>query len=277
MPGNGRVPSPVLAPLLASVGDSRLDVIACGVDGHLVAWDPLGNVLPGFSDVTLGGAATEASPAVADLDGDGTLEILIGAEDRRLYAFHSDGTPVSGFPIEIGAEARSTPAVWDLDHDGATDIVMAGWDSAVHAWRYPGTFIPSQMAWPMFHHDNWRTGYATFPVLTSVDPPPPEGPPAPPLAPRRSSLAQNRPNPFNPVTTIAYAVAGPGPQPVRIQIFDVRGRLVATPVSRVLDPGYYEFRWDGRARDGAEVASGLYFTKAVIGSATFRRKMALLR
>jgi hypothetical protein len=252
-------------------------VIACGVDGHLVAWDPLGNVLPGFSNVTLGGAATEASPAVADLDGDGTLEILIGAEDRRLYAFHSDGTPVSGFPIEIGAEARSTPAVWDLDHDGATDIVMAGWDSAVHAWRYPGTFIPSQMAWPMFHHDNWRTGYATFPVLTSVDPPPAEGPPAPPAAPRRSSLAQNRPNPFNPVTTIAYAVAGPGPQQVRIQIFDVRGRLVATPVSRVLDPGYYEFRWDGRARDGAEVSSGIYFTKAVIGSATFRRKMALLR
>lgn len=276
-PGNGRVPSPVLAPLLASVGDSRLDVVACGVDGHLVAWDPLGNVLPGFSNVTLGGSATEASPAVADLDGDGALEVLIAAEDRRLYAFHSDGTPVSGFPIEIGAEARSTPAVWDLDHDGATDIVMAGWDSAVHAWRYPGTFRAAGMAWPMFHHDNWRTGYATFPVLTSVDPPPVEGPPAPPPAPRRSWLAQNRPNPFNPVTTMAYAVAGPGPQPVRIQIFDVRGRLVATPVSRVLDPGYYELRWDGRGEDGAEVSSGIYFTKAVIGPATFRRKMALLR
>ncbi len=275
-PGNGRVTSPVLAPLLASGGDPRLDVVACGADGHLVAWDPLGNVLPGFSSVALGGAGTEASPAVADLDGNGTLEILIGADDRRLYAFHADGTPVSGFPIEIGAEARSTPAIWDLDKDGATDIVMAGWDRAVHAWRYPGTFQPAGMAWPMFHHDNWHTGTSSFPILTAVDPPVVPAPDAPP-APIRSSLAQNRPNPFNPTTRIAYVVAGSGPQAVRIQIFDVRGRLVATPVSRSLDPGYYEFRWDGRGHDGKDVSSGIYFCRATIGSDTFLRKMALLR
>jgi hypothetical protein len=273
--GNGRVPSPALAPLLAPLGDPRLDIVACGADGRVMAWDPQGNVLPGFANVTLG-AATEASPAVADLDGDGRLEILIGAEDRRLYAFHFDGTPVSGFPIEIGAEARSTPAVWDLDQDGATDIVFAGWDRAVHAWRYPGTFLSSGMAWPMFHHDNWRTGYATFPILTAVDtiPAPPQTPPS---APRRSSLAQNRPNPFNPVTTIGYAVAGPGPQRVLIQIFDVQGRLVATPVSRTRDPGYYDFRWDGRGRDGREISSGVYFYRAAIGPDTFQRKLALLR
>src|SRR6185295_9002858 len=274
-PGNGRVPSPVLAPLLGNLGDPRLDVIVCGVDGHLAAWDPQGNTLPGFSGVLLG-AASEATPAVADLDGNGVLEILIGAEDRKLYGFHADGTPVSGFPIEIGAEVRSTPAVWDLDRDGATDIVVAGWDGAVHAWRYPGSFLANGMAWPMFRHDNWRTGYATFPILTAVDPPD-EGPPAPPAVPARPSVAQNRPNPFNPVTTIAYAVARPGPEPVRIQIFDVRGRLVATPVSRILDPGYYELRWDGRARDGGNVASGVYFYRATIGPAVFQRKMALLR
>ncbi|HYQ90130.1 MAG TPA: C25 family cysteine peptidase, partial [Candidatus Binatia bacterium] len=256
--GNGRVPSPALAALLAPLGDPRLDVVAVGADGRVMAWDPQGNVLPGFANVTLGGAVTEASPAVADLDGDGKLEILIGGEDRRLYAFRFDGTPVSGFPIEIGAEARSTPAVWDLDRDGATDIVFAGWDRAVHAWRYPGTFLSAGMAWPMFHHDNWRTGYATFPILTAVDtlPSPPQTPPS---APRFSSLAQNRPNPFNPVTTIGYSVAGRGLRRVLIQIFDVRGRLVATPVSRTRDPGYYEFRWDGRDRDGREVSSGVYF------------------
>jgi flagellar hook capping protein FlgD len=222
------------------------------------------------------GSATEASPAVADLDGDGTLEILVGAEDRRLHAFHADGTQVNGFPIEIGAEARSTPAIWDLDRDGATDIVFAGWDEAVHAWRYPGSFLSSGMAWPMFHHDNWRTGLGTFPVLTSVDSIP-AAPPAAPPAPRRSSLAQNRPNPFNPVTTIAYAVAGSGPQRTRIDIFDAQGRLVATPVSRMLDPGYYELRWDGRDREGNPVGSGVYFYRATIGPATFTRKMALLR
>lgn len=274
-PGNGRVPSPVLAPLLAPMGDARFDVIACGTDGHLAAWDPQGNLLPGFSGLTLG-AATEASPAVADLDGDGSLEILIGAEDRRLYAFHAGGSPVSGFPIEIGAEARSTPAIWDLDKDGGTDIVLAGWDHAIHAWRYPGSFLSSAMFWPMFHHDNWHTGLATFPVLTSVDSATSEPPQAPPV-PQRSSLAQNRPNPFNPVTVIAYSVAGNGPQPTRIDIFDASGRLLATPVSRALDPGYYEVRWDGRDARGGNVSSGVYFYRATIGHATFTRKMALLR
>jgi len=129
----------------------------------------------------------------------------------------------------------------------------------------------------MFHHDNWRTGYATFPVLTSVDSIPSYPGPETPLAPRRSSLAQNRPNPFNPVTAIAYSVAGTGSQPVLIQIFDVRGRLVATPVSRALDPGYYTFRWDGRGRDGREVSSGVYFYRARIGPDQYTRKMALLR
>ena len=171
-----------------------------------MAWDPQGTVLPGFSNVTLD-ALTEASPAVADLDGNGSLEILIAAEDRRLHAFHADGTQVSGFPIEIGAEARGTPAIWDLDQDGAVDIVLAGWDRGVYAWRYPGSFLPSGMAWPMFRHDNWHTGLATFPVLTSVDTIPEDGGPPAPDAPKRSSLAQNRPNPFNPVTAIPFAVA----------------------------------------------------------------------
>lgn len=276
-PGNGRVPSPVLARLLAPLGDPRFDVVACGTDGRVMAWDPGGNVLPGFSNLTVG-AATEASPAVADLDGDGSLEILIGAEDRRLYAFHADGTAVSGFPIEIGAEARSTPAIWDVDLDGATDIVLAGWDRAVHAWRYPGMFLSSGMAWPMFHHDNWRTGLATFPVLTAVDSVPPgDGPPGPPLLWKRSWLGQNRPNPFNPTTSIGYAVSGTRPQTVLIQIFDVHGRLVSTPVSRPFDPGYYEFRWDGHDDHGRPVSSGVYFYRAAIGPNAFSRKMALLR
>ena len=72
-------------------------------------------------------------------------------------------------------------------------------------------------------------------------------------------------------------MAGTGLQRVLIQIFDVRGRLVATPVSRVVDPGYYEFRWDGRGKDGRDVSSGVYFYRALIGPDRYTRKMALLR
>ncbi len=273
-PGNGRVNSPALAPLRKHLGDPSLCVVICGNDGKLTAIGPAGNTLPGWGAVQLG-AGTEASPAVADLDGDGSLEVLIGAEDRRLYAFHFDGTAVSGFPIETGAEVRGTPAIWDLDKDGASDIIVAGWDRQIHVWRYPGAFDPLGMSWPMFHHDNWRTGMATFPILSSVDTIP--GEPAPPAVPGKAWLGQNRPNPFNPVTVIGYTVPGTAPEEVRLRVYTVAGRLVRTLVSRRVEPGYHEARWDGRDDRGSPAASGVYVYRAEIGAAAFTRKMALLK
>jgi hypothetical protein len=276
-PGNGRVPSAVLAPLRKHLGDESLCVVVCGTSGALRAYGPSGDLLPGWSAVQLGAAAaTEASPAVADLDGDGTLEVLIGGEDRRLHAFRFDGTPVNGFPIETGAEVRGTPAVWDLDGDGRTEIVVAGWEGKVHAWRYPGSFVASGMAWPMFHHDNWRTGVSTFPVLTAVLPSP-EPEPTPPAPPARASLEQNRPNPFNPRTSIRYSVPGPDAAFVRLRVFTVTGRLVRTLVSQRVDPGYHEAHWDGRDDRGSGAASGVYICRAEIGGVVLQRKLTLLR
>ncbi len=273
-PGNGRVPSPVLAPLRKHLGDSALDVVVCGWDGKLRAYDPTGAILPGWSAVALG-APTEATPSVVDLDGDGTLEVLVGAEDRRLYAFHFDGTPVSGFPIETGGEVRSSPAIWDVDRNGGCDVFVAGWDGMIHGWRYPGSFTSAGMAWPMFHHDNWHTGVATFPIVTSADPAPVPEPASAPGA--RASLAQNRPNPFNPVTAIGFTVPGPSAAPVTLRIYTVDGRLVRTLVSRNFDPGYHEVRWDGRGESGTSLGSGVYLYRATIGTKSFARKMAILR
>ncbi len=274
-PGNGRTNSAAIAPLRRHLGDPTLYVIIAGAQGAVAVFAPDGTPRPEFAAVTLG-AVCEAAPSVADLEGDGSLEILLTAENRRVHAFHHDGSPVSGFPIEIGAEGRGTAAVWDLDGDGATEIALAGWDRKLHVWRYPGTFSPLGAVWPMWRHDNWHTGLYTFPILTSVDPlPTPE--PSPQAPPARAWLAPNRPNPFNPSTLIGFGVPGSSPAQVLLRVFDVSGRLVATLVSRRLDPGYHEIRWDGLDRRGAPLGSGVYFLRAEIGPAALTQKLVLVR
>jgi flagellar hook assembly protein FlgD len=76
---------------------------------------------------------------------------------------------------------------------------------------------------------------------------------------------------------IGFAVPGPAPATVRIVVFDVAGRKVATLVSRRVDPGYHEARWDGRTDQGAEAGSGIYLLRAEIGSTVMTRKLALVR
>lgn len=89
------------------------------------------------------------------------------------------------------------------------------------------------------------------------------------------TLLQNRPNPFNPVTTLKYAV--PEAAPVRLRVYDLAGRLVATLVNEVRDRGWYESRWDGRTGDGRAAGSGVYFYRLQVGGETITRKMSLVR
>jgi hypothetical protein len=79
-----------------------------------------------------------------------------------------------------------------------------------------------------------------------------------PSLPEVFALAPPMPNPFNPVTTVRYAVPPPG-SPVRITVYNVRGQRVVELVNQYRNPGYYTAHWDGINRSGNPVASGVYF------------------
>jgi hypothetical protein len=97
-----------------------------------------------------------------------------------------------------------------------------------------------------------------------------------PYIPKASALLQNHPNPFNPVTMITYDVAKAGN--VRIDIYDVSGRLVRTLVNNHRDPGRYHAEWNGRNANGGQVRTGVYFyLMKAPGYTSPAKKMLLLK
>ena len=94
--------------------------------------------------------------------------------------------------------------------------------------------------------------------------------------PNATRLAQNTPNPFNPKTTIAFAL--PRPESVTLTVHDLAGRLVRTLVSgEPLPAGRHERDWWGRDERGRRVASGVYLYRLEAGSYNETKRMTLLK
>lgn len=91
------------------------------------------------------GWIVRSSPLLVDLDGDGQFEIVIGSDDKKVWAWHSNGAPVAGWPQATGAPVASSPIAVDLDKDGAPEIVAGSDNGAVYAWRRDGTLLKG---WP---------------------------------------------------------------------------------------------------------------------------------
>ncbi|NQT64413.1 MAG: T9SS type A sorting domain-containing protein [Candidatus Marinimicrobia bacterium] len=78
-----------------------------------------------------------------------------------------------------------------------------------------------------------------------------------------SNLLTAYPNPFNPSTIIEYNL--PAYSNVSLVIYDVAGRAVNTLFSTSQGPGSYKVRWNGKNKDGHQVAGGLYFARLHAG------------
>jgi len=89
------------------------------------------------------------------------------------------------------------------------------------------------------------------------------------------SLRQNYPNPFNPSTTISYSL--PIATLVRLRIFDLLGREVATLVDETESAGYRSVVWDGTDDSGRKVTSGMYACRLEAGSFSAIQKMILTK
>lgn len=78
-------------------------------------------------------------------------------------------------------------------------------------------------------------------------------------------LFQNHPNPFNPCTRIPFTLGEPGI--IRLEVFDMTGRTIATLLDGPMTAGPHTADWSGTADSGEIAASGLYGFRLAVTSA----------
>ncbi len=93
--------------------------------------------------------------------------------------------------------------------------------------------------------------------------------------PQEFQLYSNFPNPFNPATTIPYAIATASQ--VRLTIYNLLGQPVRTLVDVFQSAGHYRVVWDGRDDQGNTATSGVYIYELKAGDFVARRKLMLLK
>lgn len=108
-------------------GDCTLEIITSSTDKKIYAWDHTGKLMPGFPVSTI--EMAQNPPSVADLDGDGDLEIVQFTRGLtsggRLYAIDHKGQALPGFPISVNNNnLASAPTLYDLDGDGNMEIIV---------------------------------------------------------------------------------------------------------------------------------------------------------
>jgi len=93
--------------------------------------------------------------------------------------------------------------------------------------------------------------------------------------PTEFALAQNFPNPFNPRTSIEFAL--PRSSDVKLTIYNLVGQVVQEFTARELPIGYHTFVWDGRDRSGSAVSGGVYIYTLNAGDFKQTKKMILMK
>jgi hypothetical protein len=199
---------------------------------------------PTMSDVDL-------YPAGGDYDADGTTEPYV-EEIQGLMDAVAMNLPPIGQPTVDWTQIRGNPDSVSLKraYYNYRFVDEAG-DNGIHNPRYT--------VWLLQLTLNQLTGVEFMSGEVPV----------------QFELGQNYPNPFNPTTEISFALPKAGP--VRLEVYDLTGRVVATLVNQDLQAGTHKVMWNARGADGTSLASGVYLYRITASDFVATKKMVLLK
>ncbi len=136
--GGTLVGSPIIANLN---GGGNPEIVAFTQNRYIVVLTSTGAAFPDFP-VQLEGAML-ANGAVADLDLDGHLEIVVATLTAKLHAIRSsDGQSVPGFPFTLAGASRNQPTIANLDSDPNPEILIPTYSaSQLYAINHDGSIL----------------------------------------------------------------------------------------------------------------------------------------
>lgn len=138
-------------------GDADRDIIAGATDGKARVWDGASwdggapSLLTGWPQST--GQAITSSAAVGDIDDDNEVEIVIGSNDGKIYAWNDDGTAVTGWPIATGGDIFGSPVLAEVDGVSGLEVIAGSLDAHLYLWTGAGALIsrwPQNLNTPLY-------------------------------------------------------------------------------------------------------------------------------
>lgn len=156
-------------------GDGRVEILTGDLQARVHALRIDGRALEGWPATIPGKPEMPgilASPACADLNRDGSVEVVVTQAAGRVCVFDAGGKVATGWPVGVGmgdgpvnaGTIFSRPAIADLNGDGSLEVIAGANNYRVHAWDARGNAL---RGWPRYLENRGRAGYAD-PVLADL-------------------------------------------------------------------------------------------------------------
>lgn len=254
-------------------GNYSVSVIAVGLNPQGLARDSQGNIIVACSGdyVSVGGEINVIDPASQQVihsapAGIAITGVAVSAADKAYFSTFASSVLVYDLQLQVFERGISNPL------PGSPGLAFDAVDNAyITDFATDSVYVYSPSHQRL---DGYLVGDGPLAIVIfdSI----PNALPEPTLPVNRDfALYPNYPNPFNPSTNLGFRISDFGF--IRLEIFDVTGRKVASLLNEELAPGEYEVNWDGKDDSGQNAPSGIYFYRLQVNGETQARKMHLLQ